>query len=203
MSWFGACVYDRFMRATEEACLTGWRQEILARARGTVLEIGAGTGVNLAHYPPAFDRLLLTEPDFYMRKKLAQRVDGRADVEVIDAGATRLPIDSGAVDTVVSTLVLCSVPDPEAALSEAHRVLRPGGQILFLEHVASDDADGLRWQRRIEPIWKRLAGNCHLTRRTEELIGSAGFSVHDVQRESMRKALPFVKPTVRGRAVKS
>lgn len=203
MSWFGACIYDRFMSATENACLGQWRQEILARVRGTVLEIGAGTGVNLAHYPRVFDRLLLTEPDFYMRKKLEQRVEGRAAIEVIDAGAARLPIDSGAVDTVVSTLVLCSVQDPEAALSEARRVLRPGGQLLFLEHVASDDADRLLWQRRIEPIWKRLAGNCHLTRRTEALIEGAGFAVHSVQRESMRKALPFVRPTVRGCAIKS
>ncbi|HZO12613.1 MAG TPA: class I SAM-dependent methyltransferase [Polyangiaceae bacterium] len=203
MSWFGACIYDRVMSATEDACLAAWRREILAGVCGTVCEIGAGTGVNLAHYPKGYDRLLLTEPDRHMRKKLEQRADGRAHVEVIDAGATRLPIDSGAVDTVVSTLVLCSVEDPGAVLSEARRVLRPGGQLLFLEHVASDDADRLRWQRRIEPIWKRLAGNCHLTRRTEELIESAGFSVHEVQRESMRKAFPFVRPTVRGSAIKS
>jgi ubiquinone/menaquinone biosynthesis C-methylase UbiE len=114
-----------------------------------------------------------------------------------------LPFDDGAFDAVVSTLVLCSVPDVERALAEVRRVLRPGGKLLFLEHVAADDRpDRLAWQRRLEPLWMRISGNCHLTRRTGEAIRAAGFRVQRETRESMRKALPIVRPSVRGLAVR-
>lgn len=201
MSRWMALGYDRFMRATERACLEQWRKELLCDLAGDVLEIGAGTGANLPHYPAAVGRLVLTESDRFMRAKLEARARacGLARVEVHDARAERLPFAEGTFDAVVSTLVLCSVPDVEAALGEVRRVLAPGGAFVYLEHVAAGDGGSrLRWQRRIEPVWKHLAGNCHLTRKTGEAIRLSGFVVEEERRESMHKALPFVRPTVRG-----
>ncbi len=199
-----AAVYDRMIAASEEACVGEWRAQLLAGLTGDVLELGAGTGLNLARYPTAVDRLVLVEPDRHMRTKLVARVDEVAPpfpVEVVDAGAERLPFDDAAFDAVVSTLVLCSVPDPAAAVAEARRVLRPGGRLVFLEHVLAD-ADKPRrraWQRRIEPLWKRAAGGCHLTRDTLAVIEAAGFEVEH-RRESMRKANALVRTTERGEA---
>jgi ubiquinone/menaquinone biosynthesis C-methylase UbiE len=201
-----ATIYDRFARASEEACLQQWRSELLRPLRGDVLEVGAGTGLNLAHYPPAVSRLVLSEPDRHMRRQLARRVRAAEleRAELLDASLDALPFPAEAFDAVVSTLVLCSVDRLDRALAEIHRVLRPGGRLVFLEHVAADNRpERLKWQCRVEPIWKRIAGNCHLTRRTGEAIGAAGFTVVDVQRESMRKAWPLVRPTIRGIAVKA
>jgi len=202
MSFFLAAIYDRFMAKSERAALGEWRRALLAPLAGHVLEVGAGTGVNLAHYPGSLARLVLAEPDPYMRRRLAPRARERG-AEVLDASAEELPIPDASFDAVVSTLVLCSVSDPERALAEVRRVLRPGGRLVFIEHVAAwDRPDRLRWQRRLEPFWKRIAGNCHLTRTTAEAIERAGFELLEVKRESMRKALPWVRPSVRGIAVK-
>lgn len=201
MSRLIAALYDPFMRRTEAACLQGWRAELLEQATGRVLEIGAGTGANLPHYPPAVTRLDLTEPDPHMlgklHRRLAEASDGRAHAGSAASGA--LPFPDASFDTVVTTLVLCSVPDVPAALAEVRRVMRPGGHLLFLEHVAAEEwPSRLAWQRRIEPLWKRVSGNCHLTRRTGDAIRGAGFVVTRETRESMRRALPIVRATIRG-----
>lgn len=201
MSWFLATIYDRFMHQAEEAGLGAWRRELLADVDGDVLEIGAGTGANLACYGPDVRRLVLAEPEPRMRAQLQARVDATARTlraEVVDTPGEGLGQPDQAFDVVVGTLVLCSVTDPRAALAEVRRVLRPGGRFVFLEHVASDDATRRRWQQRIEPVWKRLADNCHLTRPTEQLIVDAGFNLEWTRRESMRKAMPVIRPTVRG-----
>lgn len=201
MSRLLAAIYDHLMRATEEACLSAWRAELLAPLAGSVLEVGGGTGANLAHYAPAVTRLVVTEPDPVMRRRLTRRAGARA--AVIEAAAEKLPFADATFDAVVGTLVLCSVRDPSAALAEIRRVLKPGGRFVFVEHVAADDNPArLRWQRRIEPIWKRLMGNCHVTRRTEDAIRAAGFQLHDVKRESLRKAIPIARPSVRGFALR-
>ena len=203
MGWFLSAVYDPMMRGAEEACLRAWRTALLAELRGEVLEIGAGTGANLPLYPATVERLVLAEPDSGMRSRIDVSKGLVGSVELSDASAEALPFDAASLDAVVSTLVLCSVRDPAVALGEIHRVLRPGGQLVFLEHVAAEDNPGrLRWQQRIEPVWKWCAGNCHLTRRTATLIEEAGFVVRDLQRESMRKAMPIVRPSVRGIALK-
>ena len=201
MSWLFAPLYDFAMRSTEEACLTDWRQEVLSVAVGSVIEIGAGTGANLPLYPPAVRQVTLVEPDPGMRRQLARKVRGADDPRLVisDASAQCLPFDDGSFDTAVSTLVLCTVPDPEGALREIHRVLRPGGALLYLEHVHADSDPGrARWQRRWNPLWRRLMGGCELTRQTGETIQSAGFHLETCVPESMRKALPIVRPTIRG-----
>jgi len=201
-----AAVYDRLTRASEEACLQEWRAGLLRYLEGDVLEVGAGTGLNLPHYPRSLTRLVLSEPDRHMRTKLSERVRaaGRDRVEVLDASLEQLPLADAAFDAVVGTLVLCSVPSLDQAVAEIHRVLRPEGRFVFLEHVAAEDRPRrLKWQRRVEPFWKRISGNCHLSRKTEEAIRAAGFGILEVRRESMRKAWPLVRPTVRGVALKS
>jgi ubiquinone/menaquinone biosynthesis C-methylase UbiE len=194
-----AAAYDRIMKGVEDAGLAQWRTDLLGGLTGDVLEIGSGTGRNLAYYPAGVGRLVLTEPDRHMRARLVRAAAGRRDLEVVDAPAEDLPFDNASFDAVVCTLVLCSVDDPTRALAEAYRVLRPGGSLVFIEHVAAAERTRrLLWQHRLEPVWKRLAGNCHLTRRTEESIVSSGFELLDVQHASMRKAPPIVRPTVRG-----
>jgi SAM-dependent methyltransferase len=216
-----AAIYDRLMKETEAACLSSWRPALLAPLAGDVLEVGAGTGANLAYYPSAVRRLVLSEPDAAMRKRLAQHAAGRGQLpianpgavpgaipgaiptEILDAGAERLPFADATFDAVVCTLVLCSVRDPHAALAEIHRVLKPGGRLVFIEHVAADEhSSRYRWQRRFEPLWKRLMGNCHVTRHTEAAIVDAGFTLGEVQRESLRKAIPIARPSVRGVALR-
>jgi ubiquinone/menaquinone biosynthesis C-methylase UbiE len=201
-----AALYDRLSAASEEACGQEWRRHLLADLQGVVVEIGAGTGHNLAQYPATLDRLVATEPERAMRARLAARVAEVSPpfpVEIVDAPADWLPLADGAADAVVSTLVLCTVPDPAAALAEARRVLRPGGRLVFLEHVVAPEKPRRhRWQRRIEPLWRLAFGGCHLTRDTVAAIGAAGFDVVDHRRESMRKASPVVRTTERGFAVK-
>ena len=201
-----SAIYDRFMASVEKACLETWRAELLAGVAGEVLEVGAGTGANLPLYPEAVTKLVLAEPDRHMRKRLEAKLGAaRApQVELSAAGADALPFADGAFDAVVCTLVLCSVPDPDATLREIRRVLRPDGKLVFLEHVAADDGTPrLAWQRRVEPLWRNIAGNCHLTRRTGDAIREAGFEIESETRESMRKAMPLTRPSIRGIARKS
>jgi len=130
-------------------------------------------------------------------------LSGQSGVEVADAAFESLPFADESFDYVVSTLVLCSVNDPQASVAEVARVLRPGGGFVFLEHVAAESKPGrLKWQGRLEPIWKRMMGNCHLTRRSADTIAAAGLRLEDPTRESMRKAVPWVRPTIRGVARK-
>ena len=199
-----AAVYDRFMRGMERACGDAWRRELVTGLRGDVLEIGAGTGRNLDHFQ-GLQRLVLAEPDPHMRRRLAQRAErarGAAEVvELVPWSAGHLACDDASFDAVVCTLVLCSVEAPQRCLAEVRRVLRPGGQLVFLEHVAASEPRRLAWQRRLEPMWRHLAGNCHLCRDTERNIAAAGFTFERIARESARKALPIVRPTIRGVAV--
>lgn len=206
MSWLGATIYDRFTRRSEQACLQNWRANLLAEVRGDVLEVGAGTGANMAHYPPAVERLVLVEPDRYMRRKLSKKLaaSGRTNsADIIDRTLEKLDLPDESFDFVVATLVLCSVIDLDEALTEICRMIKPGGAFVFLEHVAAEARPGrLKWQRRLQPVWKRVAGNCHLARNTASAILEAGFVIEAVTRESMRKAAPVLRPTVRGIARK-
>ena len=195
-----AAWYDRSFAKTEAAGLRDWRAALLGDVAGP------GTGLNLEHYPATVTRLVLAEPDRFMRAKLAAKAEARSapfPIEIADAGVDPIPFTDGSFDVVVSTLVLCSVPDHEAALAEIHRVLRPGGLFVFLEHIAAvENPKRHRWQHRIEPLWKRCAGNCHLTRTTDQAIPAAGFELVEARRESIAKMPPWVRVSTRGHAVK-
>lgn len=206
MSFITAFFYDRFMARTEAACLADWRRDLLRHTHGKVLEIGAGTGATIEHYPGQVSRLVLSEPDRHMRRILQHKADQVVTdrIRITADTAERISAPDEAYDCVVASLVCCSVSDLRAALWEMRRVLKPGGRLVFLEHVAAAEGSSRRrWQNRINPLWRRLMGNCHLNRETEEAIVGAGFAIRQIDRESMRKALPIVRPTIRGIAEKT
>ncbi|WP_205699355.1 class I SAM-dependent methyltransferase [Conexibacter sp. SYSU D00693] len=197
MSRLFAAIYDRVLAASEEAGLRAERAGLLAQARGDVVELGAGTGLNLEHYDrTAVGRLVLTEPDPHMAKRLRERVGGDPAIEVVEAGAERLPLEDDSVDTVVATLVLCTIPDPEAALREAARVLRPGGRLLALEHVRSEDAGLAKWQDRLERPWGWVAGGCHPNRNTRATLEASPLRLVETRATVMPKATPLVRPAM-------
>jgi ubiquinone/menaquinone biosynthesis C-methylase UbiE len=201
-----AYFYDRTMKGAEDACLRSWRRELIAPIRGDVLEVGAGTGVTIPLYGDGVNRIVMAEPDVHMRRQLSRKIEssGRNSIEVSDGSLDALPFPDGAFNYVTCMLVLCSVPDLGHSIAEIRRVLAPGGRLVFMEHVAAQGRPRrLKWQRRIEPIWKRVSGNCHLTRRTDEAIANGGFDLETISRESIRKASPIVRPSVRGVAVRS
>jgi len=201
VGWWFAPFYDGFMQKSEDACVAEWRRELLAGVEGEVLDLGAGTGANLPYFPESVRHVVAAEPDRAMAKRIRSR-ERRVPVDVIAATAEQLPFADESFDAVVSTLVLCTVDDLERSLAEVKRVLRPGGRLVFLEHVASDDPALLRWQQRLEPGWRLLAGGCHVTRRTEQAIERVGLSIESVTRDMVRKAMPIVRPSVRGVARK-
>ena len=175
------------------------RRRLLTGACGAVLEIGGGTGANLAHYRDV-DRVTIAEPDPFMRSRIRPKLqDARVPVEVSAAGAEALPFPDGSFDTVVSTLVLCSVPDQAAALDEVRRVLRPGGRLLFIEHVRAAGPMA-RWQDRLEPLWRRLFGGCHPNRDTVAAIEEAGFEIETFESFYPPDPRSVLTPHVQGSA---
>ncbi|HEX5713387.1 MAG TPA: class I SAM-dependent methyltransferase [Solirubrobacterales bacterium] len=195
--------YDRAFKATEEAGLRRMRGELLSGARGRVLELGAGTGANLPLYPAAVERLVLAEPDPHMTKQLrAKLAEAGRVAEVVEAPAERLPFGDGSFDTVVVTLVLCTVPDPRAAVAEIARLLAPGGQLLFLEHVRAEEPGLARWQDRLEKPWRFLGDGCHCNRDTVATIAASPLQLGEVEHGELPKAPPIVEPLVSGSAVR-
>ena len=195
-----AAVYDPSLWIGERAGMRRRRHDLLTQSRGRTLEIGSGTGLNLVHYPDDIDGLTLAEPDPSMRRRLenAVRRSGRP-AQVIDASAEQLPYGDASVDTVVSTLVLCTVDAPDVALREIRRVLRPDGQLLFIEHVRSDSPALARWQDRLARPWQRFAEGCRCNRATLELIEACGFQL-DAHPAAWRAMPPIIRPLVVGRA---
>jgi ubiquinone/menaquinone biosynthesis C-methylase UbiE len=198
-----ALAYDPFLWAGEHGGVRSLRKELVGHARGHTVEIGAGTGLNLRHYPEGLDELVLAEPDPHMHARLAKRVRRtRRTAEVVDAPAERLPFPDRSVDTIVSTFVLCTVADPELALDEIARVLRPGGQFLFLEHVRASTPRLAAWQDRLAEPWRRFASGCRCNRATAQLIAANDLVLEDVRDTSWRAMPPIVRPLVVGRARK-
>jgi ubiquinone/menaquinone biosynthesis C-methylase UbiE len=167
-----------------------------------VLEIGAGTGVNLGHYTDAVTELVLTEPEEPMAKRLEEKAaaSGR-QATVVRAPAERLPFPDNSFDTAVCTLVLCTVTDPERALAELERVLKPGGRLLFLEHVRSEDPRVAKWQDRIAPAWRKIGHGCNCNRATPDRIRRSRFGDVQIEEGELPKAPPIVRPLRTGRAV--
>jgi ubiquinone/menaquinone biosynthesis C-methylase UbiE len=195
--------YDRFTKTTEEAGLRDKRRALLAGARGRTLEIGAGTGSNLELYPDAVTELVLVEPDGHMRVQLERKLAAiPLAAEVVQAGGERLPFPDQSFDTAVATLVFCTIPDPEAALGEAARVLKPGGRLLFMEHVRADDPGTARWQDRLERPWGWFGRGCHPNRDTLGTIEASALEVSIVEEDGMPKAPPIVRPLIVGTATR-
>ncbi len=195
-----AGVYDVFLAQGERRGLRAHRAALLAGADGRVLEIGAGTGLNLPHYP-ATAQLTLTEPVAPMRHRLQERVRAAGrDADVVDARAEALPFADGSFDTVVSTLVLCTVDDPHDALREVRRVLRPGGQLVFIEHVRAAGSGGRAWwQDRLVRPWAAFAGGCRCNRPTTAMIGDH-FPRTAADGDAWRGMPGLVRPLTIGRA---
>lgn len=202
-SWVMALLYDPFLWLGEIAGMRRRRRVLLSEVRGLVVEIGAGTGLNVAHYPydDAIEELVLTEPDPGMRAKLVRRLDRtNRRARVSDAPAERLPFADATVDTVVATLVLCTVQEPERALREVARVLRANGQLLFIEHVRARSRLLAALQGRLVKPWRGFAGGCVCNRPTLDSMRAAGFTV--TSDEGVWRAMPvIVHPLVIGRAV--
>jgi ubiquinone/menaquinone biosynthesis C-methylase UbiE len=196
-------LYDSFVSIGERAGMSALRSRQVAAAEGRVLELGAGTGLNLRHYRPSVRRLVLTEPEPGMAARLRRRsARSSAAVEVVEASAEELPFEDGTFDTVVCTLVLCTVPDPAKALTEARRVLDDGGRLLFLEHVRAQDSPSLaRWQDRLEPAWRAFAYGCRCNQDTLEILEQLSFRVTRAERARWRAMPPIVRPLVLGEAV--
>jgi ubiquinone/menaquinone biosynthesis C-methylase UbiE len=189
-----AAAYDPFLAVAERKGLADARRSLLAGAHGRVLEIGAGTGLNFPHYPAGVEPEL-TEPDPSMAKRL------RRHGEVTLASADDLPFPDASFDTVVSTLVFCTVPDLPRALAEVRRVLKPGGQLLFLEHVRAEPCSKLeRWQDRLHGPWHAFACGCNCNRDFLGALPGAGFSAPEVERHEWRFMPALVRPIVVGSA---
>jgi ubiquinone/menaquinone biosynthesis C-methylase UbiE len=210
--------YDRALKATEENGLGAMRAKLLAEARGRVVEIGAGTGANVDLYGDGIEDLTLVEPDPHMAAQLRKRLEAGegahggtategpgggldAPKHLVEAPAESLPFADDTFDTAVATLVLCTIPDPVAAIDELARVLKPGGRLLFIEHVRSDDPGLARWQDRLEKPWRFVGDGCHCNRDTEATLGASSFEIETIEHGKLPKAAPIVRPLIRGTAV--
>jgi ubiquinone/menaquinone biosynthesis C-methylase UbiE len=200
-----ARVFDRASRAMETGGFTEHRTRVLHRLSGMVVEIGAGNGLNFPHYPATVERLVAIEPEPYLRRRAIDAASrAPVSIHVVDGTAERLPLSDRNCDAVVASLVLCTVADQPRALAEALRVLRPGGELRFLEHVLADSPRLARVQRALDPLWTKIAGGCHLTRDTTNAISHAGFDIDRVERFCFPDdGPPFpTAPHVVGRAIR-
>jgi ubiquinone/menaquinone biosynthesis C-methylase UbiE len=196
-----SALYDPLLWIGERAGMAKRRERLLAGANGRVLELGAGTGLNLPHYPDGLDELVLSEPATPMVSRLERRAhrDGRS-CRVVAASAESLPFEDDSFDTVVSTLVLCTVDDPERVIAEIGRVLRPGGKLLFLEHVRSDSRRLASWQDRLHRPWHAFAAGCHANRPTVELLRKSPLEVDAVENDRWSWMPALVHPLAIGEA---
>jgi ubiquinone/menaquinone biosynthesis C-methylase UbiE len=197
-----ASFYDRALKASEEHGLGDMRRALLAEARGRVIEIGAGTGINLDLYGDGIEDLTLVEPDPHMGAKLRDRLaDHSGPARLATAPAEALPFPDDTFDAAVATLVLCTVPDPVAAIAELARVLKPGGRLLFIEHVRAGDPRTARWQDRLEKPWRFMADGCHCNRDTEANLRASRFRIESVEHGALPKSPKLVRPLIRGTAI--
>lgn len=195
-------IYDKLTEPFERRHFAAKRRCVLEPARGRVLEVGAGTGWSFRHYPDAVSEIVALEPDEGMlaRAKTRSAAESGPRVSFVRASAEELPFEDASFDTAVAMVVLCTVPNPARALEELRRVLKPGGQLLFVEHVRSDDPRRARWQQRLDRPWGIVAKGCHPNRDTLATIEAAGFEVEVTERGDLPMAPPIVKPFVLGRA---
>lgn len=195
-----ATIYNPVLASGEWAGMRRMRRDVVGQAHGRVLEIGAGTGLNLRHYSDAVTQLTLSEPEPAMLAKARKAADGhRLKPPVVQAPAEQLPVEDNSVDCVVSTLVLCTVDVPAMTLDEIRRVLRPGGKLLLIEHVQADEGRALRRaQNLLHRPWKAFACGCNCNLDTDSLLAAAGFDTAPLQRGTWQLMPPLVRPLILG-----
>jgi ubiquinone/menaquinone biosynthesis C-methylase UbiE len=164
--------------AMRQSQLLPFRRQVVGAAEGRVLEIGVGSGLNFPHYGASVSSVIGLDPSSELLRMARPRASNAAvPVSLLDASAEAIPLDAASVDTVVTTWTLCTVPNARLALAEMRRVLRPGGALLFVEHGRAPEQGVARWQDRLDPLWSRLAGGCHLNRKMDDLMTDAGFRI--------------------------
>lgn len=178
-TWILPPIIDLVMRQKH---LGDYRSRVVGAARGRVLEVGVGSGLNFPFYGNQVEHVLGLDPSPRLLAIARQRAAAVSmPVELVRGSATAIPLNDNAVDTIVMTWTLCSIPDPAAALREMRRVLKPDGLLLFVEHGRAPEPGVVRWQQRLTPVWRRVAGGCHLDRKMDELMRAAGFDLPQLQ----------------------
>lgn len=202
MGWYAQQVVPALTElAMRQAILRPYRERIVAAAEGAVLEIGAGSGLNLPLYGPGVRQVTAIEPSpALLRRAEARAAAAKVPVELVEGSAEALPFPAASVDTVVTTWTLCTIPDVGRALNEMRRVLWPGGKLLFVEHGRAADPAVVRWQERLDPLWSRLAGGCHLNRAIDALLRDSRFAVTELAHPRL-PGLPTHGFLYEGRAV--
>jgi ubiquinone/menaquinone biosynthesis C-methylase UbiE len=199
--WF-ASIYDRLMASAERTFMRKIREEIAGGAKGRVLEVGAGTGANFSYYADGAEEVIAVEPDPYMLERARRKAeDAGRSIELHQAPAEELPFEDDSFDTVVSTLVLCTVPDPKRALSEMRRVLKPSGELRLYEHVRYENAFGAFWQDLITPAWRWFGAGCNPNRDTARIVRESGFEFDGLERFKPVPPLPpmvVTRPHIKG-----
>jgi len=185
-------LYSKYLlpKLINSACSQKPMMELRARyipqARGRVLEVGMGSGLNLEFYAPEVRSITGLDPAVELMVDARQRAQAiPIEVDFLEISGENIPAEDNSFDSIVCTWTLCSIPNVYQALAEMRRVLKPAGELIFLEHGAAPDASVQRWQRRIEPLWKIVGGGCHLTRRTDVLLEDSGFRVKDLEQSYM------------------
>jgi ubiquinone/menaquinone biosynthesis C-methylase UbiE len=191
-------VYEKYVLprlihwAMRKKIATAERRKFIPLASGTVLEVGAGSGLNLPCYGPQVQKLYALDPSRELWKMARKRVrEVPFPVEFLAASAERIPLEDMSIDTVVTTWTLCTIPNPRQALTDMRRVLKPDGRLIFVEHGHSPDPGVLAWQNRLTPVWKRIGGGCHLNRQIDDLIADAGFDITQIERGYSRGPKPM------------
>jgi ubiquinone/menaquinone biosynthesis C-methylase UbiE len=179
VSFYQRHVLPRLLHlAMRQAALRPFRQRVIGAAEGRVLEVGIGSGLNLPLYGEAVRTVIGLEPSPELLRMARDRAaTAPVPVELLKASAEAVPLDTASIDTVVMTWTLCTIPDPHRALAELRRVLKPGGALLFVEHGRAPEPGVARWQDRLDPLWRRAAGGCHLNRKIDDLISGSGFRI--------------------------
>lgn len=182
-------VVNLSMRSRE---LRPYRERVISQAEGEVLEVGVGSGLNLPFYGAGVKEIVALEPSVRLIAMARKSVGtSRAPVRLIEGSAEAIPVEDASVDTVVTTWTLCSIPDASQALAEMRRVLKPTGQLLFVEHGLSSEDKVRRWQHRLTPLWKKIGGGCHLNRPIRVLIENAGFGIRQIETAYMKGPNPL------------
>ena len=177
MSFYQRHVLPRLLHmAMRQEALLPFRRRVVSAAEGRVLEVGIGSGLNLPLYGPAVRTVIGLDPSEELLRMARERAAATPiPVELLEASAEAVPLDAASIDTVVTTWTLCTIPDANRALGELRRVLKPGGALLFVEHGRAPEPGVALWQERLDPLWRRIAGGCHLNRKIDDLISSSGF----------------------------